>query len=115
MGIDELFQTGFQARCDGRYGEARLYLQRVLQLDPGHTKAQHQLGLIQGFEGDFDGSLTTLSGLAAKYPSDLDILYDLAMTQMMLGMYDEACGNLRRILSIDPDHKKAIEQSAYCN
>jgi len=114
MGIDDLYQQGYQARCNGQYGEARLYLQRVLQLDPGHVKAQHQMGLIQGFEGDFDGSLATLGSLNARFPGNLEILYDLAMTQMMLGMYDEACTNLRKILSIDPTHEKALQQSAYC-
>jgi tetratricopeptide (TPR) repeat protein len=114
MGIDELFQQGFQARCNGQYGEARLYLQRVLQLDPAHVKAQHQMGLIQGFEGDFDGSLATLSDLSRRFPGNLDITYDLAMTQMMLGMNDEACDNLRKILAVDPTHEMALRQSAYC-
>jgi tetratricopeptide (TPR) repeat protein len=114
MGIEELFQQGFQARCNGQYGEARLYLQRVLQMDPAHMKALHQLGLIQGFEGDFDASLDTLGGLSKKYPTNTDILYDLAMTQMMLGMSDEACANLRKILTLDPKHENAIRQSDYC-
>jgi Flp pilus assembly protein TadD len=114
MGIEELYQQGYQARCNGQYGEAKLYLQRVLQLEPTHMDAQHQMGLIQGFEGDFDGSLATLTGLSLKNPNNLEILYDLAMTQMMLGMYDEACGNLQRILAINPTHEKALQQSAYC-
>ena len=114
MGIEELFQQGFQARCNGAYGEARLYLQKVLQMDPAHMQALHQLGLIQGFEGDFESSLETLSGLSNKYPSNTEILYDLAMTQMMLGMSDEACSHLRKILTLDPKHENAIRQSAYC-
>ncbi len=114
MGIDELYQQGYQARCNGQYGEARLYLQRVLQLDPSHVKAQHQMGLIQGFEGDFDSSLATLASLCVRFPGNLEIIYDLAMTQMMLGMYDEACTNLRKILAVDPTHEKALQQSAYC-
>ncbi len=114
MGIGELYKQGFDARCGGRYGEARLYLQRVLQMDPTHVDAQHQMGLIQGFEGDFDSSLETLSRLADRLPDNLNIRYDLAMTQMMLGMYDDACGNLRKILAVDPTHQKALEQSAYC-
>ena len=114
MGIDELFQQGFQARCNGQYGEARLYLQKVLQLDPAHMKALHQLGLIQGFEGDFDASLETLMSLSQKYPANTDILYDLAMTQMMLGMSDEACDNIRKILKLDPTHENATRQSKFC-
>jgi len=114
MGIDELFQQGYQARCNGQYGEARLYLQRVLELDRDHVKALHQMGLIQGFEGDFDASLETLAGLSRRFPANLEVLYDLAMTQMMLGMDTEACENLRKILSVDPTHEKALQQSAYC-
>jgi tetratricopeptide (TPR) repeat protein len=114
MGIDELFQQGYQARCNGQYGEAKLYLQRVLQLDPAHVKALHQMGLIQGFEGDFDASLATMSALSNRFPGNLEIMYDLAMTQMMLGMYDESCANLRKILALDPTHENALRQSAYC-
>lgn len=114
MGIAELYQQGYQSRCDGRYGEARLYLQRVLELEPSHVEAQHQLGLVMGFEGDFDGSISVLSELVKKNPENLGILYDLAMTQMMLGMIDEACANLKAILAKDPSHENALRQSSYC-
>jgi tetratricopeptide (TPR) repeat protein len=111
---ESTYQRGFQLRCDGRYAEARVELQKVLAISPNHYKAQHQLGLIQGFEGDFDASLATLSELASKHPLDLEVRYDLAMTQMMLGMYEEGCANLRQILSIDPTHEKANQQIAFC-
>ena len=114
MGIEELYQQGYQARCNGQYGEAKLYLQRVLQLEPGHVHAQHQMGLILGFEGDFDASLAALNLLSVRHPGNLEILYDLAMTQMMLGMYEEACANLNKILAVNPTHEKALQQSAYC-
>ncbi|HEY0867576.1 MAG TPA: tetratricopeptide repeat protein [Fimbriimonas sp.] len=114
MDAEALYQRGFQLRCDGRYAEARDDLQRVLALNPNHYKAQHQLGLIQGFEGDFEGSLATLTALSSRFPNDLDIRYDLAMTQLMLGMFDEGCANINFILSVDPTHEKAMQQSAYC-
>lgn len=112
--IDQAYQRGFQLRCDGRYAEARQELQKVLSVEPTHVNALHQMGLIQGFEGDFDGSLATLATLSTKYPTNLDVRYDLAMTQMMLGMYDEACGNFRFILSVNPAHEKALQQITYC-
>jgi tetratricopeptide (TPR) repeat protein len=111
---EALYQRGFQLRCDGRYPEAREALQQVLAITPNHAKALHQIGLIQGFEGDFDGSLTTLTALSARFPNDLDLRYDLAMTEMMLGMFDEGCANLKYILSIDPTHEKANQQAVYC-
>jgi tetratricopeptide (TPR) repeat protein len=114
MDIEQSYQTGFQLRCEGRYAEAREVLTRVLQQDPNHPDALHQIGLIQGFEGDFDGSMATLDKLTKQHPMNLNIRYDLAMTQMMLGMYEEACANLKYILSINPTHEKALQQAAYC-
>ena len=72
------------------------------------------MGLIQGFEGDFDGSLATLRVLVAKNPGHLNARYDLAMTAMMLGEVDEACGHFKHILAVNPDHEKAKQQIQYC-
>lgn len=114
MDIEQSYQLGYQLRCDGRYAEAKQVLQRVLASNPNHLPARHQLALILGFEGDFDGSLASLAQLSTQYPANLDVRYDLAMTQMMLGMYEEACANFRYILSVDPTHEKASQQSIYC-
>jgi tetratricopeptide (TPR) repeat protein len=114
MDVEALYQEGFRLRCDGRYGEARQALERVLTLDPRHVKARHQIGLILGFEGDFEGSAVALQQLATEVPRDADVLYDLAMTQMMLGLMDEACANLKAVLAIDPVHENALRQAAYC-
>lgn len=112
--VEEIYRRGFDLRCEGRYAEAKAELQRVLQRNPSHLNAKHQLGLIQGFEGDFDGSLATLMALSVQAPKNVDVIYDLAMTQMMLGMYDEACANFKRILAIDPTNDKAQKQIVYC-
>ena len=88
--------------------------QRVLSMDPGHINAKHQQALIAGFLGDFDGSLAALENLSKSAPRNLDIIYDLAMTQMMLGLQDEACANFKKILTLDPSHQKAKQQSVYC-
>ena len=87
---------------------------KVLAADPAHIDARHQMALIVGFEGDFDGSLSALEILCNQYPTNLEVRYDFAMTQMMLGMYEEACANLKYILAKDPEHAKAIQQVIYC-
>lgn len=114
MDIEQTYQLGFQLRCDGKYGEARQAFGRLLAVQPRHLDSRHQMALIKGFEGDFDGSLADLQQLVAEAPSNLNIRYDLAMTQMMLGMYEEACANLKYILSVDPTHEKANTQAVYC-
>ncbi|RYG29229.1 tetratricopeptide repeat protein [bacterium] len=114
MDIEALYKQGFDLRCAGSYAEAQQVLTRVLSMNPAHIGARHQMALIQGFEGDFDASLASLDGLSRQYPENIDVRYDLAMTQMMLGMYEEACGNLKRILAVAPAHDKAAQQVIYC-
>ncbi len=114
MDIEATYQRGFEMRCQGQYDTAKVEFQKVLAVDSSHAKSLHQLALIMGFEGDFDNSLARLADLTAKYPQNNDIRYDLAMTQMMLGDYEAACGNLRLILASDPTHEKAGQQIIYC-
>ena len=114
MEIEGLYQRGFELRCEGNYPDAKECFKKVLAVDPSHVNTRHQMALIQGFEGDFDGSLAALESLSQQYPANLEVRYDFAMTQMMLGMYEEACGNLKFILSKDPSHAKALQQVIYC-
>ncbi|MCE9558354.1 MAG: tetratricopeptide repeat protein, partial [Armatimonadetes bacterium] len=81
MSVDDLYQKGFDARCNGDYGTARQFLEQALQVDPNHADSQWQMGLIQQFsDGDFDGSAETLKKVVAANPNHLDARYDLAMT-----------------------------------
>lgn len=114
MDIEGLYQRGFELRCEGNYPEAKECFTKVLAAQPGHVNARHQLALVVGFEGDFDASLSALEALTQQNPENLEVRYDFAMTQMMLGMYEEACSNLKFILTKDPTHSRALQQVVYC-
>ena len=114
MNEEEIYLKGFEYRCNGQYAEAKVEFERVLGINPRHVKARMQIGLMQGFLGDFDASLATLAALSTDEPNDLDVRFELAMTQLMLGDFDAGCTNIRYILAIDPTHEKALQQSAYC-
>ncbi|MBL8065583.1 MAG: hypothetical protein JNM34_06955 [Chthonomonadaceae bacterium] len=114
MEPEEAYNRGFSLRCEGKYGEARMYLQVTLNAIPDHVNARWQMALIKGFEGDFDGSLDDLRLLAEQHPDNIDVLNDLAMTNMMLGNQDEACAEFHKILAINPDHENAQRQVRYC-
>ena len=47
-------------------------------------------------------------------PNHVKARYDLAQTQMMLGMMDEACANFKEVLNQDPGHEEANRQIIYC-
>jgi tetratricopeptide (TPR) repeat protein len=114
MNAQELYEKGFDLRCSGAYGEARKILQQVLDQEPDHADARWQMGLIEGFEGDFDGSIATLTKLVEEHPDHINARYDLAMTLMMLGMDEDACAQFREVLRQKPDHEKALQQIVYC-
>ena len=44
MNEDEIYQKGFEYRCNGQYAEARAEFQRVLGMNPSHIKARMQIG-----------------------------------------------------------------------
>lgn len=114
MSVEAIYSEGFQLRCEGRYREARSAFERVVAVEPSHTGARWQLALIQGFEGDFDGSLEALKSLHEEHPENQDVLNDLGMTYMMLGFTEEACTAFRRLMAINPDHENANRQMVYC-
>ena len=68
MNEDEIYQKGFEYRCSGQYAEAKVEFQKLLGINPRHVKARMQIGLIQGFEGDFDTSMATLAALSTEVP-----------------------------------------------
>ena len=114
MDIEAVYRRGFELRCEGRYPEATTEFKKVLAVDPTHCESRWQMGLIQGFQGDFEGSLAMLQSLVDEFPDNLHVRNDLAMTMMMLGMAEEACAQFREIVRLDPNHENAKKQLAYC-
>ena len=102
MTVQELYDKGFELRCSGSYGEAQAVLQQVLEQDAENADAKWQLGLIKGFEGDFDSSVVLLKQVVAGHPGHVSARYDLAMSLMMLGSEEEACGHFREVLRQNP-------------
>jgi tetratricopeptide (TPR) repeat protein len=113
MDTEAIYQRGFDLRCDGRYADARAEFMKVLEAVPNHADTRWQIGLIQNYEGDFDGSLMTLGAVVRENPRHEGALYDMAMTEMMLGMYDEAKSHFTALLLVNPDHENALRQLAY--
>ena len=114
MDAQELYEKGFQLRCEGAYGDAKDVFRQVLDLNLDHADTLWQLGLIKGFEGDFDGSIEALKAVVDEYPNHVGARFDYAMSLMMLGREAEACEQLREVLRQDPSHEKAKQQTVFC-
>ena len=76
--------------------------------------ARHLNALKVGFDGDVARSIEMLQDLVDEFPTEVEPLYDLAMTQMLVVHIEEACANLHAVLRKNPNHSKALQQVTYC-
>lgn len=113
MGTEELYDYAFQLRSEGRYTESKTELKKLLTMEPRHLKGLWLWGLIQGYEGDFEGSIRTLQKLVDLWPDVPDLRYDLAMTQVMIGESDAAYINFQEVLRQQPEHLNAKRQISF--
>ena len=114
MDEQELYEQGFQLRCEGACGEAKNIFGQVLESNPDHADTLWQLGLIKGFEGDFDGSIEALKAVVEANPNHVGARFDYAMSLMMIGHEAQACEQFREVLRQDPSHEKAKQQTVFC-
>jgi len=105
--VEERLQRGIARKIAGEYPEAERELRAVLAAVPDHGIAHHELALVLGFTGDFDGSLAELSRAVELLPKEIKPRLDLAKTQCMLGEYEAAKQSFQAVLDADPENDEA--------
>ena len=114
MGLqEERLERGIAHKLEGRYEEATAEFQSLLDENPDHPEAHHQMGLVLGFVGKFDESLIALEHAAALAPSSVLARNDLALTYTMLGRYEEAKAEFARVLEQDQSNDVARRNLTY--
>jgi tetratricopeptide (TPR) repeat protein len=87
----------------GQRGQAKLFLQLALEIDPEFADAWYNLALLKEAAGDPDGARACLERAIAADPDYADPVYNLAKLQFQLGQFAEASRMWRRYLTLDPD------------
>lgn len=114
MGLqEERLERGIAYKIEGRYGEAATEFEFLLEENPDHAEAHHQLGLVLGFVGEFDHSLAALVRATTLDSGNTLARNDLALTYTMLGMYDEAKSEFARVLEQDQANDVARRNLTY--
>ena len=114
MGIqEERLERGIAHKLEGRYEEAAAEFQTLLNENPDHPEAHHQMGLVLGFVGQFEASLLALEQAAALAPGSVLARNDLALTYTMLGRYEEAKAEFARVLEQDHGNDVARRNLTY--
>lgn len=107
------FERAIALKSEGLYSDALQCLRALAQETPGDAELHHQIGLILGFSGEFEGSLAELRHSVELSPSNTLVRNDLALTYTMLGMYDEARVEFANVLEHDRENQVAIRNLQY--
>ena len=90
-------------REQGRPGQAKVFLQLALEIDPEFADAWYNLALLKEAAGDREGARVCLERAIAADPDYADPVYNLAKLQFELGRFAEASRMWQRYLALDPD------------
>jgi tetratricopeptide (TPR) repeat protein len=90
------------------YAVAREAAGKALEIDPGSTRAQAQLGRIALYEGNLEEAARQLERAMIADPTDLVVLGGAGLLLQALGRLDEALALDRFIVRRDPVNVRAI-------
>jgi Flp pilus assembly protein TadD len=83
--------------------EAATWAERALDVDPGHAKAIHLLGLLRADAGRAGEGLALLERAAALAPEDAAVRVDLGGALLAAGRGAEACRAWREARQLDAE------------
>ncbi len=102
----------FSLKDQGDTIGATRMLQLAIDQNPKEVRAFLELGYIFQKKGD-PLAITYYQNALQVEPKNTEIRYNLAMMFQELGQKDEAVGEYKRIVEIDPQHKGALHNIGY--
>src|SRR6059058_5795330 len=86
-----------------RLAAAKDAVDRALALDPNLPETHLALGYYRYWgQRDFPGGLAEFQQAEKGLPNNVDVIFAIALIQRRLGHWDEAIGELRRAIELDP-------------
>ena len=86
-----------------RYDEARVSLEKALQLAPHNARALYYLALVERTQGHLEAAIGDLREVTAQFPRSRDAHRELGFSLYQQHKYDEARTEYETLQSIDPD------------
>ena len=102
-----------QLRYTGEYEQAIAIYDELLAADGECYLARYGRALCWCFTGMFDESIAELEQVRGDHPDFVRGRVDLFKTYLMLGMNDEAKGEMKAILAIEPNNEEVQKHRVY--
>ncbi len=106
--LQEIYARGMQHLLAMRYNEAKEGFSRVLDDEPSHVDSLIRLGDIALKQGATEMAVSYHKKAKETAPRNVEVLFSLAGDYEEAGRYQEALGNLDRILEIDGNNLYAL-------
>jgi tetratricopeptide (TPR) repeat protein len=88
---------------EGETERAKPYIEKALAIDPSLARIWFFKAAIQKVDGDYDGALTSLEKVRAKYPRDRVALNQMGRLLFLKRQYKDAVAVLRQVAAVDPE------------
>ncbi|HYV34970.1 MAG TPA: tetratricopeptide repeat protein [Gemmataceae bacterium] len=100
-------QRGIAFARQGRFEEARMQFQHVLELQPEDADAHFNLANLYVFQNQFTDAIAQCQETLKRRPDHVEAQYNLAFAFHSLGRREEAIQWYRQVLEVRPDHVDA--------
>ncbi|WOD27544.1 tetratricopeptide repeat protein [Alloalcanivorax xenomutans] len=98
----------------GQTAKGHALMTSLVQQHPAHTSLLYVTEAeIRTDTGDVPGAMALLDEAVGEQPDDPDLLYARAMTATLLKDWDQATGDLRKVLALRPDNTDALNALGY--
>jgi Tfp pilus assembly protein PilF len=101
--IEQAMQLAQEHLRAGRFGDAKLVFQRILEIEPNHGPAHYWLGDLLLREGDAHSAVGLLQRAAQSNPSTPECFTRLGFALLGVQQIDEAAAAFERAIAIDPN------------
>jgi tetratricopeptide (TPR) repeat protein len=105
--LEDWLNQGYCLGVLGRYDEALVSFNTVIELDPNEGIAWFNRGVTQRYLERYDEALVSFNTVIELDPNEVIAWFNRGMTQRYLERYNEALASLNKAIELDPNYVKA--------
>ncbi len=100
-------ETANRLLAQSQLQAAEMLYRGVLDFDPDHFDAHHNLGVLYGQKGDYEAAQEHVERALDLRPTSAEAHFSMAMVYWATDRMAEVAGELNRVLELDPRHPEA--------